>query len=246
MDLNRLADQILARKRCKEDEIQNIIHPDIMLRYNSITVVVGKRGAGKTYWLCRELIKLIYAPDNKFTQVYYVSSKEHDDTFAYVQQCLKDEIEIVWVKTDDALKVINALTKAKAELGSDNDDDMYREALNATRLARGVCPHTLIIYDDCIGTFKNDNVLTKPLFQNRQAHISYVLILQDIGLATSIKSNLDMLVLFGGFSRQKYSVLTYQLPPVDGFDFELYSTLGKNDYVAIDYNDSSIIVKYRD
>ena len=241
MSLNELADQLLANKQCAEDEIQNVIHPDILLRYNSINVIVGKRGSGKTYFIARELIKLSYAPGNRFSQVYYISDKYNDPTFDYARKCANPDVEITTVKTKDAMKVINAISLAKAHI---DDDEMYRRALNAENL--NCVPHTLIIYDDCLGLFKRDSPLSKKLFENRQPHITYVLILQDIGLATSIKSNLDLMVLFGGFSRQKFAVLTYQLPPIDGFDFDMYSELSKNDYVAIDYNDNSVMVKYRD
>ena len=243
MNLNELADELLADKHVDDDEVQGIIHQDILIRYNSINVIVGKRGSGKTYFIARELIKLSYAPGNRYSQVYYITDKEQDQTFDFAKNCVNPNVEITTVKTKDAMKVIKALSLAKARL-NDDDNDMYRKALNADNL--NFTPHTLIIFDDCIGLFKHDSSLSKKLFENRQPHITYVLILQDIGLATSIKCNLDMMVLFGGFSRQKFAVLTYQLPPIDGFDFEMYSTLGKNDYVAIDYNDDSVIVKYRE
>ena len=240
MDLNTIADSLLANKHTKDDEIQNTIHPDIMIRYNSVSLLIGARGVGKTYWLSRELIKLSYAPNNKFTQAYYISDKAHDDTFEYVQKYIQN-IEIVWVKTEDALKVINALTKAKAGINSDNPDDamMYRKALNAEHMDD--IPHTLIIFDDSIGLFSKQTALSKKLFENRQSRISYIIALQDVtGISPSVKSNLDALVLWGGFSRHKWNILTYQLPPVEDLNWEVYETLQKHDYMFVDFIDSSV------
>ena len=245
MNLNELADSILTKKHTKSDEVQNLIHPDIMIRYNSVNVLIGKRGSGKTYWLSKELLKIAYNPNNRFTQVYYISDKTRDETFEYVQQHIKN-IEIVWVKTDNALKVIEALTHAKAKFNEEGDEGlMCRKALNAENSDE--VPHTLIVFDDCIGLFSKQTKLSKRLYENRQSHITYILALQDVqGLSPSMKSNIDALVLFGSYSRQKYNILTYQLPVVEGLDWDSYSMLQKNDYMFVDFIDSTVQIVYRE
>ena len=241
MDLNELADELLAGKNTAEDEVQNMIHKDILIRYNSVTLLVGSRGSGKTYWLCRELAKIAYCPGNRYSQVYYITDKQHDDTFEYIQKCIKN-LEIVWVSTKDALKVINALSYAKAHM---NEDEMYRKALNAEDF--DCVPHTLIIFDDCIGLFTKQTALAKRLYENRQSRITYILALQDVqGISPSMKANIDGIAIWGGFPKHKWNILTYQLPSVDGLDWETYSQLQKHDYMLVDFINSTVRVQYRE
>ena len=239
MDLNDIADKILSNKSTQSDEIQSVVHPELLFRYNSVNLVIGKRGSGKTYMIGREIIKLCYSGSN-YSSVYYITDKKRDDTFEYVQNNCKN-LEIVWVETKDAIKLINTLTKAKANLCNEewckenpDDEKLFRKALNADSIT-GI-PHTLIVFDDCIGLFKKESPLSKKLFENRQSRITYILALQDVtGLSPSMKSNIDSLVLFGEFPRQKWNILTYQLPIIEGFDWDLYQMLKKHDYFFVDF-----------
>jgi hypothetical protein len=73
-------------------------------------------------------------------------------------------------------------------------------------------PHTVIFIDDCIDLLTKRGDLFKKLFENRQPRITYFLGLQDIqGIPSSMKSNMDSLILFGGFSKQKFNNLFYQI-----------------------------------
>ena len=255
MELDEIADILLSNKRVCDDEVQNKIHPSIAFRYNSVSLLIGARGVGKTYWLSRELIKLSYAPGNRFTQVYYISDKAHDDTFEYAQKCINKNVEVVWVKTENALKLIETLTVAKGKLCDKawcekNPDDalLYRRSLNAEGSNGGSCiPHTLIVFDDSIGLFNKQTALAKKLFENRQSRITYIIALQDVqGISASMKANIDCAVIWGGFPKHKWNILTYQLPNVDGMDWETYSELGKGDYMFVDFIGSTVQIHYRE
>ena len=251
MSLDDIADRILSNKRTSVDEVQSPIHPDTHFRYNSVNLLIGKRGCEKTYFIGRELLKLCYLPNCRYTQVYYVTDKARDDTFEFVQKCCS-KIEIVWVKTSDAIKVIETLAKAKGCLSNrewceSNPEEalMYRKALNADSID-GI-PHTLVIFDDSIGLFNKTTTLSKKLFENRQARITYFIALQDVqGLNPSMKANIDSIVLFGGFPKHKFSILTYQLPSIDQFDWFTYAALEKYDYMLVDFIDSTVQIQFRE
>ena len=250
--LSEQVDELLASKKQRSDEIQSLVDPDVMFRYNSVNVVIGKRGSGKTYMIGREILKLALLPDHPYTQVYYVTDKERDDTFEFIQKVCPKEFQICWIKTDNAVKLIETMAKAKAKLMNKewceqhkDDEIAFREALNVSMDQE--LPHTLIVFDDCIGLFKKDSTLSKKLFENRQSRITYILALQDVsGISPSMKANVDSLVLFGEFPKHKFSLMIYQMPFIDDCNWENYSTLSKNDYMFVDYIDSIVDLVYRD
>ena len=251
--LGEQVDELLALKQQKRDEVQSIIDPDVLFRYNSVNVVIGKRGSGKTYMIGREILKLALLPERPYTQVYYITDKERDDTFEFIQKVCPKDFQICWIKTDNAVKLIEVMAKAKAKMMNkhwcdENPEKVkeFRKALNADDEDREL-PHTLIVFDDCIGLFKKDSKLSKKLFENRQSRITYVLALQDVnGISPSMKANVDSLVFFGEFPKHKFSLMVYQMPFIEECNWENYSTLSKNDYMFVDYVDGIVDCVYRD
>ena len=224
------------------DDMQSIIHPEITFRYNSVNCIIGKRGSGKTHSVFRNILKLhLLDPlyNYNYTQIHYITDKLRDDTVDKFRNKLPDTIFFNWVPTKNALKCIQATAYAKAKHNKDKEDI---EALHSEHLPPGTIPHTIMIFDDCIGLFKKDSPLSKKLFENRQSRITYFLLLQDVGgLSPSMKANLDSLTLFGGFPKHKWNVLFYQLPPTNT-DYDEYSELANEDALYIDFVDGSVKV----
>jgi hypothetical protein len=46
----------------KSKQLQTTIHPEIHFRYNSINLLISRRGVGKTFTVMKELIKLSQLP----------------------------------------------------------------------------------------------------------------------------------------------------------------------------------------
>ena len=231
------------------DDMQNLINDQIFLHYNSVNLVIGKRGSGKTYTTLREILKIpVELGDrNKFTQIHYITDKARDDTVEkFIPAFKKCGFYFNWVSTSNAEQLIRTLTALKGMISdpewiaeNEHDNELACEALNCSPKTKGI-PHTIIIFDDCIGLFSKATSLSKLLFENRQSRITYFLILQDVqGLSPSMKANIDSLTLFGGFPKHKFLTLFYQLPPVD-LDFDTYATLDSKDAVRIDYLESSV------
>jgi hypothetical protein len=112
------------------------------------------------------------------------------------------------------------------------------DALNITNI-NGPIPHILIFIDDCIDLLIKRGALFKKLFENRQPRITYFLGLQDVqGIPPSMKSNMDSLTLFGGFPKQKFNSLFYQIP-TDADREELwisYKSLTKTEQLFISFD----------
>ena len=245
MSLNELADAILSKKTVKHDEVQSRIHPEIMWRYNSVNLLIGRRGSGKTYFIGRELLKLALYPQSGFTQCYYITDKERDDTFNFIQEEAPDKIEIIWCKTENGVKVAERLAKLKTLLTSEQWRQQNPEKVKTCEKALHIddyeeIPHTLVVFDDCQSLFRKDTTLSKKLFENRQSRITYILSLQDIhGLSASMKANIDSLTLFGGFPKDKFSWILRQTKCVEGLSYDYYKQLALNDYCFIDFIDET-------
>ena len=245
------------QKQANPDEVQEIIDDEIFFRYNSVNLVIGKRGSGKTYTTLREILKLPLTGHREYTQIHYITSKARDDTVDKFRDAFaQNHLYFNWVPTKNAEKLIVSLAKAKAMKRDEQSEEDYRalcKALSSDPLRedadeddsdyiknKSVLPHTIIIFDDCIGLFKKDTSLSKLLFENRQSRITYFLLLQDVtGLSASMKANIDSVTFFGGFPQHKYNVLMYQLPPVD-VDYNFYSQLNPHEYIRIDFIDGTV------
>ena len=274
-DINGLADYDLKNAEYEiGDEIQSDIDEDIYFKHNSVNLVIGKRGSGKTYMVMREVLKVAYLmewwdrvgreDDPRYTQIYYITDKLRDDTCERAKYYIEKNtrMQFIWESTENALEVINGITTLKALL-SDPDAERFKNKVeedptlieDARRYLNinpndtsGILPHTLIIFDDCIGLFNKYSPLSKKLFENRQSRITYFLILQDVqGLNPSMKANVDSLVFFGGFPKHKWNSLMYQMPVIhDGYSFDnYYSKLRPHDFVLFDYIDNMIYEKER-
>jgi hypothetical protein len=103
-------------------------------------------------------------------------------------------------------------------------------------------PHTIMIADDCQDLFKNNVHLMNKLFENRQPRITVFALLQDPqGLPTKMKSNVDLIVIFGGYPRHKIGLLFHQLPPLRHLTviefWERYRLITSHQYILIDFRE---------
>ena len=132
-DLDDIVDGLIDHKQAAPDEVQSQIDPDIYFRYNSVNIVIGHRGSGKTYSTLREILKLPLTGHTEYTQVHYITSKLRDDTVDKFTKAFEQVgLFFNWVPLSNAEKLIDALTKAKAmkrEQQSEEDYQMLCQAL---------------------------------------------------------------------------------------------------------------------
>ena len=249
MDLDDAVDELIKKnaKQATDDELVSTIDDSIFFRRNSVNLVIGRRSSGKTHTVLREIIKcLMLAKTNKdvppYTQVWYVSDKQSDDTVEKLRPLIEKYVQFSWIETNDAMQLFKALELGKAQI----NEDGFAGCLNAEHLPRGVIPHTFVLFDDAIGQFSRTTELARKLYQTRQSRITAFLMLQDVnGLNASMKSNVNSLVLFGGFPKHKLDVLLYQMPPIEDFTFEDYAMLSPRDCIIADFEDGSLDTRIR-
>jgi hypothetical protein len=143
-------------------------------------------------------------------------------------------------KYKDMLRKLQVL-----KIDTDEFNDLYLEVLHYLNVLniKNSTPHTIIFIDDCIDLITKRGDLFKKLFENRQGRITYFLGMQDVhGIPPSMKSNMDSLVLFGGFSKMKFNSLFYQIAVDDEREdvYDDYKRLKKNDRIIISFEAGGI------
>ena len=217
--LNDKADRIM--KKVKSGKFEQIapIDDEIDLLRNGIHLIIGGRGSGKTYYTCRELIKLSLIPkkEQTYTNIYYISDNNDDATWNRYAPIINEAIPVAYCDSIQSVDLINEIISAKESMRAD------------------VKPDTMLIFDDAMFLFDNKNkALIKKMFKTRQPRITIVIILQDAtGLSTSMRSALNRVVLFGGMAKYKFDLLKNTIPLLNDVEWVEYQKLKANDKIII-------------
>ena len=224
--VNNLLNRI-AKDTDLTHELQTEIDPSLRFRRNSVNILIGKRGSGKTYNVFRELLKLKYIKNHRYSKLLYITDKPNDPTFERIADELPFEVDIC--SYADAVENIREIADAKAavkEMLDKNIEPSMLEDDSKERIEWALGEpidkireiyHTAILMDDAQNIFQRRNKqnenLIKLLFENRQPKITYFICLQDAkGLDTSLKENADSIWVFGSFSQQKFSYTIRYIP----------------------------------
>ena len=232
------------------NELQTQIHPEVFFRRNSVNLLIGKKGSGKTYNVFRELIKLRHVPNHRYSKLLYVSDKVYDPTYDRLKPLIPLTVEKVPYR--DAVEKIKELAEAKVavhdivknEINLDELTDSSKEKianiLGAPIDNTNEIHHTAILLDDCQNMFdrktKTNEALFKMLFENRQPKLTYFLTMQDPKhFDSSLKQNLDSCWLFGGYTEHKFNYLMNDIPHEEDLSelWDYYRRLSKNQAIVI-------------
>jgi hypothetical protein len=227
---------------------QVIIHPELLFRYNSINLLVSRRGVGKTYTVMRELIKLSLLPGCAgYTTLLYVTDKTNDETINKMIKLIK--LKTRQVLYADIINVLRDLIDAKNAyadvLDKDAVDDLEEETkedlfqtLDLQNWTKEI-PHTIILLDDAINVLKENKFkpLRDLLFQNRQPRLTVFICIQDLyGLPPQLRRNCDTVFLFAGMSDQSmFGMMISQLGVNGLISWEEYRSLPFRSFFLIDY-----------
>ena len=235
-----------------KDELQTEIDPSIYFRRNSVNLLVGKKGSGKTYNVFREVLKLKFVDNHHYTKMLYITNKPYDPTFRRIKDLLPITVEKITY--DQAVEKINELSEAKKAIMEIKDHNINTDDLDHQELdqvlgtditGQGDVFHSIVLLDDCQFLFekrtRENLALWKLLFENRQPKITYFLTLQDPkGLDSSIKEALDSVWVFGGFTQMKFNYIMRNIPHEhDTYDvWVVYRQLTKNQAVVFTNTES--------
>ena len=235
-------------------ELQTEIDPNVYFRRNSVNLLVGKKGSGKTYTVFRECLKLKFIKNHRYTKMLYVTNKPDDPTYTRIAQLLPFPVQIV--PYDEAVEAITQLSCAKAAIREmadkkistaqlqDDAKEELEEILGESINKPNQIYHSIVLLDDCQALFDHRTAankdLWKLLFENRQPKITYFLNCQDPkGIDTSIKEALDAVWVFGKYFRYKFSYLIKYIPHDEkpAKLWKIYKDLNKNQALLLMNND---------
>jgi hypothetical protein len=225
-----------------------------LFRYNSINLLISRRGVGKTFVVMEELIKLSQLPNCAgYSTFIYVSDKTNDETVNEMIKLIKLKVRLVNYK--DLLQVLYDLIDAKnayADVLEKNITEKLTEESKSDILStldleefQKEIPHTVILLDDAINVLKDmkNKPIVNLLFQNRQPRLIIFICIQDMyGISPQIRRNCDTIFLFAGLTdKHLFAVMMSQLGLSITWDF--YKQLPYRGMLVIDYTKNGEKIK---
>ncbi len=238
-DINEFENQLeYAREQHKDrlnKERLSKIHDDVITYYNSLNVLCGPQGSGKSYSAMKEAAKISQVDEYAHLLVVICKPENQDDpTVTMFKELL--HIPIKFVTEDTAEEYIRELFEYKRLYNQIKDehledkimDEQVEELCMALHINDLSKPwlHTLIIVNDSAKSklFKVGSYFSHLIAVGRHTQTSTFLNIQFWkGLTPEVKANISSAFIFGGYSRQQLTHILSQLP--SQYDYkEIYPT----------------------
>ena len=249
-DDDTLDDEMCMTLQMNENKVRNEVKNKIVgtnTYMNSLNVLVGKQNTGKTYTAIREIIKVCRTHFETHLVIYVnKNGTKSDGTFESLKSLIP--VPIKYVSQKDAEQYIHSFLEYKEcyntilskhlvnELPVDMRDELF-ENLYIDDFSRPYL-HTIVYIEDATKSvlFKSDTFLDL-LTQCRHINCSFFIVVHYFkALSTTIKSNIDTLYIFGGFSKQQFSYICYQsnISAPTSELYHAYTGLSKHSKLIID------------
>jgi hypothetical protein len=206
------------------------IRSDLNSYYNSVNVLTGCQGKGKTFTALTEIITISYLPETHI--IIYVKKKDYDETFEAIREL--SNVPIIDVQYDQAEQTVKRIFECKSyynrlrrEAVNHNvdpedipehikDPEAVNELLEGLRIDdfKRSWLNTIILFDDGgnSGLFSHKDGYFNNIFKIlRDVNaIIYITIHGMTQLTSSIKENLAVVYIGKGLSRDRLRVVHFQ------------------------------------
>jgi hypothetical protein len=191
MSLSAYVNGLISKTLNNVDSSKNLqteIHPELNFRYNSLNLLISRRGVGKTFTVMTEIIKLsqlddlgglggaVKAPYGGFSGFLYVSDKTNDATINNLIGLVKLKVRII--SYGKVLPVLKDLMDAKSayeevlnkKLQNDISDSSKNDLFKTLDLQdwTSETPHTIILLDDAINILKDSRYKVERFTLSKQ------------------------------------------------------------------------------
>jgi hypothetical protein len=259
----------------KDEEISNVddvhtqIHPELLFPYNSVNIIVGKMGSGKSRLVYREVGKLRWVK-HSYHLLIIVTKEGNDKTFKKYKSLIS--VPIIKISYDDAFRTLSDIKKAKDiyeeeynmrhNLPNNHNKPLTSDELQTLikflRITGFKTPvlHTLILFDDCSEIFKNKcekkmKELVSLFLKNRHHKFTYFFVVHAFTADTIsplLKKNATTVWYFGGYSKQAFVSGIQQLNAEKlGYEksdlWDEYSKVGDRDIVWFSYAENNQVIR---
>ena len=249
MSLSNYAKRIIHHAAPEEDETSmTMIHPEIYVKNRSLNLLVGKPGSSKTTSICQELIKIsaLNIPENHL--IIWVNNTSSDKTVSNYKKFIN--IPIIFLDYDTFEGIYPEFIKLKEEYvkminGEIDKDKSILDALYIDHFTKKPL-QTIIVLDDAVSILKDtESYLAKSLYRTRHTNTIFFIALQIWkGITAQLKSILNSVWIFGGFSPQILHHIYNQISTDMSYD-ELkynYDTLKKYQKIIIDNSNGEMLI----
>jgi hypothetical protein len=257
-DVDDYIDAVMdANKEVLEREQIQKINKDIHTYQNSINILVGKQGLGKTFTALREIIKISFAdPNVHLLIIINKEGKANDVTFEILKHLF--QIPVIFFSYGEAEEQVKLIldykklynTIKQRHLENKIEDAQVEEifeVLHIDNLARPFL-NTVIYFEDCV----NNQLFKKPTqyfpqLVAKTRHNGLILFFAAQfwkGLTGELKANANTIYIFRDFSRQQLLYI-FQQTPLKHDLYKIYKTyhqLRDHDKLVIDTIKGNITV----
>ena len=232
------------------------IDNDIFAYYNSLNILVGNQGKGKSHIVLRDIIQISRMKNSNVHLIVYISKSGtiNDSTFEAQRdliqlpiQCVSDNDAEKYLKQLDLYKDLYAkCCKNHSAINNEGIHQMF-DFLHVNKFNKSGVLNTVIVCEDFVkSALLKSAYFTNYITQLRHKHsIVYDNVQFFRAIPTDYKNNAASFIIFSGFSRQQLNYMYQQVQmPIE---FERlwfgYSQLKGHDIVYVNVKDNIIRVK---
>ena len=240
--------------KIKNESIRPIAN-GIYAHYNSLNILVGNQGRGKSHVVLRDIIQMSRMKNANFHLIVYISKSGtiNDATFIAQRELIQLPIKVIsdsnaeeYLKQLDLYKELydKYSSTPKIVINEKKLNDMF-EFLHIDKLGQPNEPlNTIILCEDASRSLilKTD-YFTNYVSQLRHKHsIVYINIQFFKAIKTDYKNNATSFFIFSGYSRQKLSYVYHQVPMPIEFEhlWQKYKDLSGHQFVLVNTRTNTI------
>ena len=216
--------------------------------YNSLNIIVGAQGKGKSHIVLRDIIQISRLPNANFHLIVYISKNGNinDSTFEAQRELINLPIKVVSdSNAEEYLKELDLWKQLYNHANKLTEDKLQKmfEFLNINKL--GTQPlNTIILCEDFIKSkLLKSAYFTNYITQLRHKHaIVYINVQFFKAIPTDYKNNCTSFFIFNGFSKQKMHYVYQQVVMPLEFDelWKQYKCMKNHDFVLVNTRENSI------
>ena len=226
----------------------------IYANYNSLNIIVGAQGKGKSHIVLRDIIQISRIPGAAHLIVYISKNGViNDSTFEAQRELIKLPIKVISdSNAENYLKELD-LWKELYDKYVNNNTRLDEEKINkmlsflciSKTSSRSAKPlNTIILCEDFIKSkLLKSAYFTNYITQLRHKHsIVYVNVQFFKAIPTDYKNNCTSFFIFNGFSRQKMGYIYQQVVmPIEFEDlWRRYCCMKNHDFILVNTREGSI------
>ena len=244
------------------NEKQRKISDNIYAYYNSLNIICGKPGSGKSFLTCRDIIQLSRIPSIHCIKYISKTGKCDDETFKSIIHLIKCPID--YLSEDNAEQHLRTNKEFKDEYKSYKrnprptmeQSSRARSALNpkvmkflhVNDLNNDVL-NTVLLFEDFVGSKLIHNKFINWMFSELRHNnsIVYINIQFFKSITTDIKNNATAFFIYPGYSREQMQYMKRQIsiPFNEEFNdfndlYDRYSKMKNNEVLMINLKSNEI------